>query len=114
MEDLEGTALWKPMLMVVGYVFLYYVGTRGVLLLTRRHTGRWYRRAIVSMSFAVLFAPSLAGVGHGGLMPAPAWMVAVQLATENGWVGFWQAGVFPMLVTWAIFFVVASLVSKLQ
>lgn len=114
MEDLESFRLWHVLLGIVGYVLLYYVGTRGVLLATRRYEGRWYRRAIVSLSFATLFAPSLAGVGHGGLMPVPAWMVAVQLATENGWVGFWQAGILPIVLTWAAFFVGASLVSKLQ
>lgn len=114
MEDLESYKLWKVLLGIVGFVLLYYFGTRGVLLATQRHAGRWYRHAIVSLSFAALLAPSLAGVGHGGLMPAPAWMVAVQYATEHRWEGFWKAGVLPVLITWAIFFAMASFKSHMS
>src|SRR5688572_2115338 len=112
MEDLEGTALWKPMLVVVSHVLLYYAGTRGVLLLTRRHAGRWYRRALVSFSFAALFAPSVIGVGaHGGILPVPAWMAAVESFRHEWWELFWLA-LGSIGITAIIFFVIASFMSK--
>ena len=108
MENLESYKLWHVLVGVAGLVVVYYLGTRGVSLLTQEWNC-WSRRAVVTLSNAVLFAPSVAGAGHGGIFPMPAWMAAWQYATEGIWKGVAWYGVVPMLVTWAVFFVFASL-----
>jgi hypothetical protein len=90
-------------------VMLYYAGTRGVLVLTRKYSGRWTRRVVVAFSFAVLFAPSIAGVGHGGLIPVPAWATAVDTAVRGRWLDFGTWGLLPILVTWVLFLALAWL-----
>lgn len=108
MVDLESYKLWQVVLGVVGLVLLYYAGTRGVIVLTRRWVGLWHRRAVISLSLAVLFAPSLAGVGHAGVLPAPAWLVATQYANEGIGAGVWKWGLLPIIATWGAFFVLAT------
>lgn len=105
----EEVSLIEGLLRTVGVVLLYYMGTRGIVVLTRPYAGRWYRRALVSLSFAVLFAPSLAGVGHGAVVPVPAWVTA--LDTASRWRGgdFLTWGLLPIAVTWVVFFGLASL-----
>jgi len=114
MADLETHSLWATLLGLAGLVVLYYAGTRGILVLTSRAAGRWYRRALVSLSFAGLFAPSLLGVGHGGILPAPAWIVAIEYAREGIWAGVVRWGLVPILATWLVFFVFSSLSSVLS
>jgi hypothetical protein len=97
------------LLQIVLIVLGYYIGTRGILVATRRYSGQWQRRALVSLSFAVLFAPSVAGVGHGGLLPMPAWIVAGYYVSEGLREGALWWGVIPMLVTWVTFFGVATI-----
>jgi hypothetical protein len=112
MGELEEVSLFLVVLRVIGFVLLYYVGTRGVILLTRRYAGRWYRRALVSLSFAVLFAPSVIGVGaHGGIMPVPAWMAAAESARHGWWSVFFVA-LGAIVATAILLFLVASLMSK--
>lgn len=108
MDDLESYKLWHVLAGITGLVLLYYVGIRGVSLLTQ-HWGHWQRRAIVALSYGVLFAPSIAGIGsHGGLMPVPAWMTAVDTASRGRWYDFATWGLFPILLTWAVIFVSTS------
>ena len=92
-------------------VVLYYVGTRGVLVLTRRYAGRWFRRLVVTFSFAVLFAPSVAGVGHGGLIPVPAWATAIDTAYRGRWLDFCTWGLLPIVATWVLLIALVSLVT---
>lgn len=99
---------------IAGLVVMYYLGTRGVLVATSKFSGRWYRRALVSLSFAVLFAPSLAGVGHGGVFPAPAWIVAFEYAKAGIGAGVLRWGLVPIVVTWIILFSLSSFVSALS
>lgn len=114
MENAETHSLWTTLLGLAGLVVLYYAGTRGILVVTKRIAGRWYRRALVSLSFAGLFAPSLLGVGHGGILPGPAWMVAIEYAREGLWAGVVRWGLVPILATWLVFFALASLSSVLS
>ncbi|MGH8482294.1 MAG: hypothetical protein ACRES8_07530 [Nevskiaceae bacterium] len=108
----EEVSLFEGLLRIVGIVLAYYIGTRGLILLTRRHEGRWYRRALLSLSFALLFAPSVTGVGHGGVVPAPAWVTALDTATRGRWGDFLTWGLFPVAATWIVFFGLASLMFK--
>lgn len=114
MEDSEAHSLFTMLLGIAALVVVYYLGTRGVLLVTRKHAGRWHRRALVSLSFAVLFAPSLAGVGHGGILPAPAWTVAIEYARAGMGAGVLRWGLIPIIVTWFIFFTLSSFSSALS
>jgi hypothetical protein len=114
MNDLESYTLSKLLLGIAVTVLVYYGGTRGVIVCTQRWAGRWYRRALVSLSFAVLFAPSLTGVGHGGVLPVPAWTAAGVYAGEGIWKGFVMAGVVPIVITWVFFFVITSFASLMS
>ena len=106
----EEVSLLEGLLRIVWVVLLYYAGTRGILVLTRRHAGRWYRRALVSCSFAALFAPSITGVGaHGGLFPAPAWVTALDTASRGRWADLTVWGLIPIGIAWIVFFGLASL-----
>jgi len=107
----EELSLVEGLLRMVGVVLLYYAGTRGVLVLTRKHAGTWLRRALVSLSFAVLFAPSLTGVGHGGVMLAPAWVVALDTANRGRWDDVLVWGLFPITLAWIVFVGMASVAS---
>jgi hypothetical protein len=109
MDELREYPLWLVFARLVGLVLLYYTGTRGVLVLTERHAGRRWRRALVTLSFAFLFAPSVTAVGHGGIFPGPAWMVGMVYIQEDAWRGAVQWGLTPILATWAVFFVLATL-----
>jgi hypothetical protein len=107
----EEVSLLEGLLRIVAVVLIYYMGTRGVIVLTRRFAGRTWRRALVSLSLAVLFAPSVVPFGaHGGHLPVPAWVATVVYMTENAGVGVVGYGVVPTLVSWAVFFAVASVV----
>jgi hypothetical protein len=98
------------LLRIAGVVILYYAGTRGVIVLTRKCAGRWYRRALVSFSFALLFAPSvIGGGGHGSLFPAPAWMAAVDAIDRGRWSDLANWGLVPIAGTWLLCLVVSSL-----
>jgi hypothetical protein len=115
MEDLESYKLWKGLLGIAGLVLLYYAGTRGVVVLTRRWAGRWYRRVLVSLSFAALFAPSFIGVGaHGGFFPSPAWVTALDTASRNRWADFFTWGLAPIGIMWVAFFSVSSFMSLMS
>lgn len=114
MEDLEAYKLWHVLLGIAGIVLLYYGGTRGVYTFTERLHG-WQQCALRSLSLAILLAPSLAGAGHGGVFPAPAWMVALQYASEDLPNGVVRWGLVPIAATWVILFAamsVALLTSK--
>jgi hypothetical protein len=113
MGEPETYGLWKILLGIAGVTLLYYGGTRGVLALTRAHAGRWYRRFVVALSFAALFSPSIVGIGaHGGFMPVPAWVTAIETASRGRWVDFITWGLAPIAATWVIFFVAASMMSQ--
>jgi hypothetical protein len=63
----------------------------------------------VSLSFAVLFAPSLTGVGHGTVVPVPAWVTALDTASRGRWEDLLTWGLLPIAVTWVAFFGLALL-----
>jgi hypothetical protein len=109
MDDLESYKLWYVLAGITGLVVLYYVGTRGVFLLTQRWSD-WKRRTALTLSFAVLFAPSIAGIGsHGGIMPVPAWVTAIDTANRGRWHDFLTWGLSPIAVTWAVLFLLVCL-----
>jgi hypothetical protein len=114
MQDLEPLSMWGTLLGLIAVVLFYYAGTRGVFALTSGLAGRWHRSLIVSLSFAVLFAPSLLGFGHAGVVPAPAWFVAIEYAREGIWSGVVRWGLLPVLLTWVVFFAVSSFSSALS
>jgi hypothetical protein len=114
MAEVETPSMLGVLLGIAGTVLLYYAGTRGILLLTSSLAGRWHRRALVSLSFAALFAPSLMGVGHGGIFPVPAWVVAIEYASAGMWPGVLRWGLAPILVTWLVFFALSSVSSVLS
>lgn len=109
MTETAEPALWQVVLYLTGIVVVYYAGTRGIVVATRRFQGRWWRRALVSLTLAILFAPSLAVVGHGGIIPAPAWVVGIEYADAGIWTGVMRWSVAPMLAVWGILFVLSSL-----
>lgn len=89
-------------LTVAGYLALASLCIWGGMRLDRGSPRSWRRRALVSLIVAIFFAPSVVGGGHGG-GPGPAWMALFQMFPV-------KLGVVPMVTTFAVCFVVSSVV----
>ena len=87
------------------YVYASIWLTRAVRFLTKRYEGRWPQSAAVSLTLAVLLAPSAVGFGIStAVIPVPAWVSLGNALSEHasrGYVTRWA--VAPMVTAFFIF-----------
>ncbi len=103
---------WLILLILAGYALVGSVAIWGVCVVMKSFAGRWQRRAAVSLVAAVFFTPGVYVGNNGGLIPVPMWMSIGQMTSDAILrPGLWTAGVAPIVVIFALLFIIGSIVS---